>query len=109
METAITREFGEQVLNANERLNVHEVIDSFTIEGARLMGHDDRLGSIEVGKIADLVILSQNVVALAEQGEADKISDTRVELTLFNGKVIYERAELAACFVILSRTSSSRF
>ena len=93
METAITREFGEHVLNANERLNVHEVIASFTIEGARLMGHDDRLGSIEVGKIADLVILSQNVVALAEQGEADKISDTRVDLTLFNGKVIYERAE----------------
>ena len=93
MEAAITRELDGRVLNAKERLNIHEVIASFTIEGARLMGHDDRLGSIEIGKIADLVILNQNVVELAQQDQTNRIGETLVDLTLFNGKVIYERPE----------------
>ena len=94
MRAAVTRELDGQVLNAKERLDIHEVIASMTIEGARLMGHDDRLGSIEVGKIADLIILNQNVVELAQQDQANRIGDTLVDLTLFNGRVIYERPEL---------------
>ena len=93
MQAALTRELDGQVLNAKERLDIHEIIASFTIEGARLMGHDDRLGSIEVGKIADLVILDRNVVELAEQNQADRIGKTLVDLTLFNGKVIYDRSQ----------------
>ena len=93
MQAALTRELDGQVLNARERLDIHEVIASFTIEGARLMGHDDRLGSIEVGKIADLIIINQNVVDLAEQNNASKIGETLVDLTLFNGRVIYERLQ----------------
>ncbi len=93
MQAALTRELDGQVLNAKERLNIHEVIASMTIEGARLMGHNDRLGSIEVGKIADLIILNQNVVELAQQDQANRIGDTLVDLTLFNGRVIYERPQ----------------
>ena len=93
MQAALTRELDGQVLNAKERLDIHEIIASFTIEGARLMGHDDRLGSIEAGKIADLVILNQNVVELAEQNQAHWIGETLVDLTLFNGKVIYDRSQ----------------
>ena len=92
MQAALTRELDGQVLNAKERLGVHEIIASFTIEGARLMGHDDRLGSIEAGKIADLVVLDQNVVELAQQNQAHRVGETLVDLTLFNGKVIYDRS-----------------
>ena len=93
MQAALTRELDGLVLNAKERLNIHEVIASMTIEGARLMGHNDRLGSIEVGKIADLIILNQNVVELAQQDQANRIGETLVDLTLFNGKVIYNRSQ----------------
>ena len=93
MQAALTRELDGQVLNAKERLNIHEIIASFTIEGARLMGHDDRLGTIEAGKIADLVIINRNVVELAEQNQAHRIGETRVDLTLFNGRVIYDRLQ----------------
>ena len=91
MQAALTRELDGKVLNAEERLNIHEVIVSMTIEGARLMGHDEKLGSIEAGKIADLVVLNQNVVELAQQDQADRIGETLVDLTLFNGRAIYER------------------
>lgn len=93
MQAALTRELDGQVLNASELLNIHEVIASFTIEGARLMRHDERLGSIEVGKIADLIIINQNIVELAEQNNASKIGETLVDLTLFNGRVIYARPQ----------------
>lgn len=93
MQAALTRELDGHVLNAKERLDIHEILASFTIEGARLMGHDDRLGSIEAGKIADLVVLNQNVVELAEQNQPDRIGETLVDLTLFNGRVIYERPQ----------------
>ena len=52
-----------------------------------------RLGSIEAGKIADLVVLDRNIVELAEQNQADRVGETLVDLTLFNGKVVYDRSQ----------------
>ena len=55
------------------------------------MTHDDRLGSIETGKTADLIVLSQNIVELADNGEPHKIGDTEVTTTVFDGKIVYEQ------------------
>ncbi len=55
------------------------------------MRHEDKLGSIETGKTADLIVLSQNIVALAENGEPHKIGATEVTLTVFDGNIVYER------------------
>ena len=63
------------------------------INGARLMGHDNKLGSIEVGKTADLIVLDQNVVELAEQGQADRIGETLVDMTIFDGNLVFEREQ----------------
>ncbi len=60
---------------------------------ARLMGHDDKLGSIEVGKTADLIVLNQNVVEMAEHGQADKIGKTQVDMTIFDGNIVFEREQ----------------
>ncbi len=93
LQMAITRganDEGQVQLNPKESIDVHQAIAALTINGARLFGHDDRLGSIEAGKLADLVVLNQNVVQLAENGEAGRIGETAVTLTVFNGKVVYE-------------------
>ncbi|MFM7784008.1 MAG: amidohydrolase family protein, partial [Gammaproteobacteria bacterium] len=63
---------------------------AFTIDGARMLGLGERTGSIEAGKLADLVVLDQNLVELAEQRQADRISETRVLTTIFDGRVVYE-------------------
>ena len=90
LEQAITRSAGAFVLNRAQGLSVHEAIAAFTTNGARLMGHADELGSLEVGKVADLIVIDQNIVELAENNRAEDISDTRVQLTIFNGQVIFE-------------------
>lgn len=92
LQMAITRG-GDIALNAKEALDVHQAIEAFTINGARLFRHDDRLGSIEVGKIADLVVLDQNIVSLAENGDAGRIGDTQVLLTIFNGDIVFEATD----------------
>jgi predicted amidohydrolase YtcJ len=90
---AIYRSNGESVLNAKERIDIHSAIAAFTINGARLFGHEEKLGSIEVGKIADIIVLDQNIVELAERGEPENIAKTKVAMTIFDGNVVFERAE----------------
>ena len=93
LQQAISRGNGDAVLNKNERIDIHSAIAAFTINGARLFGHDDKLGSIEVGKTADIIVLDQNIVELAESGELEKIGKTKVEMTIFDGKVVFERSD----------------
>lgn len=91
LQSAVTRSIDGTVLNPTERLNIHEALAAFTINGAKLFGRQDELGSIEIGKIADLIVLDQNVVELAESGQAEKIGETKVVLTVFDGNVVYEQ------------------
>jgi hypothetical protein len=53
------------------------------------MSQAEMLGSLEVGKLADLIVVDRDVVALAESGRAHEISETRVLLTLFDGRVVF--------------------
>jgi predicted amidohydrolase YtcJ len=92
LQQAIFRGNGEMVLNEKQRIDVHSAIEAFTINGAKLFGHDDRLGSIEVGKTADVIAISQNIVELADAGRASDIADTAVTLTVFDGKIIFDRS-----------------
>lgn len=61
------------------------MLDAYTINGAWLMHQEDRLGSIEVGKRADIVILDHNLFEIP----VTQISETAVILTLLDGEVIF--------------------
>ncbi|MGB5247940.1 MAG: amidohydrolase family protein [Woeseia sp.] len=78
-----------QAFNASERIDIHDALASYTINGAIALNQADIAGSIEVGKKADLAVLDQNLVKLAESESADQISETTVLLTVFDGKVVY--------------------
>ena len=73
------------VLNENERVSLATMIDAYTINGAWLMHQEDRVGSIEVGKRADIVVLDRNLFAIL----ADQISEARVLFTLLDGVAVY--------------------
>lgn len=96
MQAALTREADGVVMNANQRINIHDVLAAYTINGAQLMGHDNLLGSIEVGKTADLIVLNQNIVNLAQNGQADRIGETQVDMTVFDGNVVFDRRQVTA-------------
>lgn len=90
MQAALTRESDGVVLNAGETLDIHETIAAFTINGARLMTHDDELGSLETSKIADLIVIDRNIVELAEAGNGAAVGQTNVLMTMFDGRIIFE-------------------
>jgi predicted amidohydrolase YtcJ len=62
------------------------VIRMHTINSAYQMHMERDTGSIEVGKFADLVVLSQNLFAVP----TERISDTKIVQTILAGKVVYD-------------------
>ncbi|PWH16937.1 MAG: amidohydrolase [Anaerolineae bacterium] len=72
-------------LNPQERVTVEKMIASFTINGAYATFLENQIGSIEVGKKADLIVLSQNILQIPPSD----IHRTTVLLTFFEGKEVY--------------------
>ncbi len=97
IEQAVTRanEAGA-VLNAAERLDIHAALAAYTINGAIALNQAHETGSITTGKKADLALLDRNVVELAESGRASEIGDTRVLMTVFDGRVVHLHPDFAA-------------
>ncbi len=88
IETAITRadaDKGGVTFMPHETIDLATALAAFTINSAFVNGIEKTTGSIEVGKLADLVVLDQNLFGIP----ADKISDTKVLLTLFGGQAVH--------------------
>ncbi len=76
--------------NPWERLTVRDMIDAYTINGARAMGRESEFGSLEVGKSADFILLDQDVLSLADAGKPEMIGATKVLQTWFRGVKVYD-------------------
>ncbi|MBW2270238.1 MAG: amidohydrolase [Deltaproteobacteria bacterium] len=91
IETAVTRKdaigMSDRVFEPAQRITVAEAIDSLTRSGARQLMQDGRVGSLETGKAADLIVLGQNLFDVP----AEAISETRVDLTVVHGRIVYQR------------------
>ena len=73
-----------------EALDLPEALAAFTIGAAYVNHLDEVTGSIEVGKLADLVVLDRDLFA----PDAGPIGDARVILTLVEGQAVHEDAAL---------------
>jgi len=71
------------------RMTREEALRSYTLNNAYAAFEEEIKGSLEVGKLADLVVLSQDILTVPEED----IPETRVDFTIVGGKVLYERAE----------------
>jgi predicted amidohydrolase YtcJ len=90
MEMGVTRaRHGIPPISPWQRLNVRDVIDAYTINGAAALNRASEIGSIEAGKSADFIIVDQNILALADGGHPEKIGETKVLETWFMGKKVY--------------------
>jgi hypothetical protein len=76
-----TRFFADQCMSRMEALR------SYTINAARAAFEEDLKGTLTPGKLADVVVLSQDITAAAE----DRIPATRVDYTIVGGRVRYAR------------------
>ncbi len=94
MEFGVTRaRHGLPPMSPQQRLNIRDLIDAYTINGAHALNRAADIGSIEVGKSADFIIVDQNILTLADQGHAEKIGDTKVLETWFMGKKVYSSSQ----------------
>jgi predicted amidohydrolase YtcJ len=68
---------------ADERVTVEQAIHANTMGAAYQLRMEDRIGSIEVGKLADLIVLDRNILAI----DPHDIHKAKVELGMMNGVV----------------------
>jgi predicted amidohydrolase YtcJ len=71
----------------DQRLSMPEILDAYTRDGAYTIFEDGRLGTLEVGKLADIVVLAGDVVMTPPAAS----QDLAVAATVFNGRVVYRR------------------
>jgi predicted amidohydrolase YtcJ len=72
-------------LGKEHAITPKEALTLYTINNARIQGIDHERGSIEVGKLADLAVLSQDILSVPP----DAIRETKALLTVVGGKVVY--------------------
>lgn len=70
-----------------EKFTVKEAIQCYTINSAKAIGMQDKLGTLEEGKYADIIVLDHNILTASP----DEIFNTQVILTMMDGKVVYEQ------------------
>lgn len=75
------------VTRAPQELTLEKAIKAYTLNGAYVMRQEDKVGSIEVGKLADFVVLDRNLFEISE----NSIDQTKVFMTVFNGEIIYQQ------------------
>jgi len=89
LEAAITR---VSPRGEGEPLGIHEAIDiaaaikAMTLDSAYLMNIEETVGSIALGKRADMIVIDQNLFDIPKT----KIDSTKVLMTVFDGKVVYD-------------------
>ena len=71
---------------SDQVMTLAEAVFAYTLGGARMLGIEEQVGSIEVGKKADLILLDQNLFEIAPVD----IPGTRVLATMFDGKVVHD-------------------
>ena len=89
IEVGVRRQFYDTpdspVLNADERVDLATMIKAYTINGAWLMGQEESVGNIEIGKRADLIVMDRNLFEIPPA----EINEAKVMLTLFDGEPVY--------------------
>ena len=87
---AVTRNANKNIYKngwmPEEKISVEEAVKAYTINGAYASHEESKKGSIEIGKAADFVILSDNIFAIP----VEELVDTNVLMTILDGDVIYE-------------------
>ena len=83
---AVTRKgMSGKVYGADEALTVMEALRGYTLYGAYLTFEEQEKGSLEPGKLADMIVLDKDILTI----DPNHIMDIRVEQTWLGGKLVY--------------------
>ena len=76
-----------EVFGAEEALTVMEALRAYTWAGAYLTFEEDKKGTIEAGKLADLIVLDKDILTV----DAAEILGIKVEQTWLGGKLVHSQ------------------
>ena len=93
IETGVTRTNAEPamqdepkyILNPNQAVTVIDVLRMYTANAAKELFMEDKIGSLEAGKKADMVILAQDITKI----EPKDISEVEIIATIVDGREVY--------------------
>ena len=71
----------------DEKMTRMEALESYTINGAYAAFQDDKLGSLEIGKLADITVLSNDIINIPNE----ELPRTKVNMTIVGGKILYTK------------------
>ena len=84
---AVTRKgMSGRVFGADEAITIEEAIAGYTIKGAYLGFEEDLKGSLEPGKLADMVVLSDDILTI----DPEEIMGIEIEQTYVGGELVYQ-------------------
>ncbi|WP_044537655.1 amidohydrolase [Bradyrhizobium sp. LTSP885] len=75
------------IYGASEAISREQALRLYTSAASRYMFEETRKGTLEVGKLADLVVLSADFMTVPE----DQIKDIKADMTVVGGKVVFQR------------------
>ncbi|MEK5172292.1 amidohydrolase [Heyndrickxia sp. FSL W8-0496] len=78
---------GEKVWHPHERISLADALKAYTVGSAYSTFREHELGTLEVGKLADIVVLERNLFEIP----VEEIPDTKVQLTISDGKVVFDQ------------------
>ena len=79
--------YGDHSYGMEEAVGVREALRSHTIWAARQMFLEDEIGSLEVGKYADIAVWDKDLYRVA----TDELKELECQMTLLEGEVVYRR------------------
>ena len=82
---------------------MEEAIRGYTAYGAYFTWEEDTKGTLAPGMLADMIVLSEDLLTI----DLEKILDVQVEMTVVDGKVLFERNQLARKARVRFRCPSS--
>lgn len=80
---------GSEPWGTDERIAVHDTLRAYTATAARQVFLEDRIGTLEVGKLADVAAWDRDLHAAAPES----LAEARAVLTLMNGRVVYRAGD----------------
>ena len=78
--------YGWQPFGTAESVDIHTALKSYTIWAAHQLFLEDRIGSLEVGKDADIAVWDRDLYSIP----SDEIKNIRCELTLLRGRIVFD-------------------
>jgi predicted amidohydrolase YtcJ len=78
---------GERYLGKSECIGIEDALRTYTVLAAKCLMLDDKIGSLEKGKLADLVVWDRDMLSIP----ADDVKDLRALMTIIDGKIVFER------------------